>query len=132
MKSTGFLLFRLSMGANMLFHAVNRFYYGQTNFKNWMVTEFEPTFIPNFTTASFALLLPYAECLVGISLLLGLKTKWGLIAGSIIITLLIIGSCLINKWDWVGLQMVYAICFYLMFEKFEENNLSIDKLLRTK
>ena len=132
MKSTGFLLFRLSMGANMLFHAVNRFYYGHANFKDWIVTEFEPTFIPQIATSGFALLLPYAEGLVGISLILGLKTKWGLIVGSLIMTFLIIGSCLINKWDWVGIQMVHAICFYLMFEKYEENNLSIDNLLKTK
>lgn len=132
MKTTGFLLFRLSMGVNMLFHAVNRFYYGHSNFKNWMLTEFEPTFLPNFAISSFALILPYAEGLVGLSLILGLKTKWGLIAGSTIISSLIIGSCLINQWDWVGLQMVYAICFYFLFEKYEQNTLSVDALLKSK
>ncbi|MFV0572632.1 MAG: DoxX family membrane protein [Xanthomarina gelatinilytica] len=132
MKETGFLLFRLAMGANMFFHSINRFYYGPSAFKDWMVTEFETTFIPSIATSIFAYVLPYLEGLVGISLLLGIRTKLGLIVGSIIITFLIIGSCLINKWDWVGLQMVYAICFYLMFEKYEQNTISIDKLLRIK
>ncbi|MEM9982953.1 MAG: DoxX family protein, partial [Bacteroidota bacterium] len=93
---------------------------------DWMAAEFEPTFLPTVLVRAFAFILPIAEALVGISLILGVKTKWGLVGGTAIIAFLVLGSCLIHKWDWVGLQMVFAICFYLLMERIEQNTFSLD------
>lgn len=130
MKKTGYTLLRLAMGINFLFHAINRYYYGINGFSKWMVTEFEPTFFPSALVNLFANILPIIEALVGLSLIIGLKTKWSLIIGSLTITFLIAGSCMINKWDWVGLQMVYAICFYLLSENYEFNRDSLDNRMK--
>lgn len=129
MKNTAFFLIRAGMGVNMLFHAVNRFYYGTSAFSGWMVKEFEPTFLPSFTIGAFAAILPFLEGIVGLLLLLGLKTKVGLVAGASIMIFLIIGSCLISKWDWATYQMVYLIFFYVLMEKVEDNRYSVDHFL---
>lgn len=126
MKNTAFFLVRAGMGVNMLFHAVNRFYYGTSDFNNWMISEFEPTFLPSFSIVAFASVLPYLEGIVGVLLILGLKTKTGLIAGASIMIFLIIGSCLISKWDWATYQMIYLIFFYILMEKVLDNKYSFD------
>lgn len=129
MTNTAFLLFRIGMGVNMLFHAVNRYYYGAGNFSNWMVQEFEPTFLPAVSVRVFAAILPVLEGIIGIMLIAGYKTRIGLVAGSVVMIALITGSCLISKWDWATFQMVYLFCFYIMLQNVKDDRYSADTLL---
>ena len=129
MTNTAFLLFRAGMGINLLFHAVNRFYNGTHHFSSWMVKEFERTFLPSFSIQVVAGFLPYLEGLIGLMLILGFKTRWGLVAGATLMIALVLGSCLISQWDWATYQMVYLFCFYIMLQNVADDTYSVDRLL---
>lgn len=120
---------RSAMGINLIFHAVNRFYYGADGFSAWMTDSFKETFFPAQSVYIFSSALPYAEALIGTGLLIGFKTGLGLISGSLLMVLLIAGSCMINQWDWVTYQLIYLICFYLMLKDIDSNIYSVDQLL---
>jgi len=124
-----YTIFRVTMGLNFLFHAINRYYYGTESFQNWMVGAFEETFFPVWSVEVFAMILPVLEGIAGLLMLIGLKTRWGYYLGASIIGLLVVGSCMINKWDWVAFQMVYAICFFALVFKVEHNKFSLDQLI---
>jgi len=65
---------------------------------------------------------------VGLLLLLGLFTRSGLIAGTLIILLLQIGSCLAQNWSVVGDQLVYSLSFFILLSLIDRNRWSIDDL----
>lgn len=130
-KIIGYSIFRITMGLNFLFHGINRYYYGAEGFQEWMIDSFSETFFPSSLVGMFATVLPVLETITGISMIIGLKTKIGYYLGAIIIASLVVGSCMINKWDWVAFQMVYAICFYVLILQSEFNQFSIDRLIKS-
>lgn len=132
MDKIAFFLMRAGMGVNFLFHAVNRFYYGPKGFSAWMVTAFKDTFFPPGIVHGFSQVLPYVEGILGVLLLVGLRTRAMLVAGSLVIIGLMIGSCMINQWDWVTFQLIYLICFYFLMKDIQADSNSIDLLLSKK
>jgi thiosulfate dehydrogenase (quinone) large subunit len=57
---------------------------------------------------------------------LGLFTKWSLLAGSLLMALLIFGTALRSDWATPGVQMVYAIVYYLVLSHLRRNELPLD------
>lgn len=121
-KITYFFL-RLPIAISILGHGLVRIPKLST-FSDWMVTSMEKSFIPEPLIVGFSYVLPIAEFLVGLWLLIGIKSREAIFAAISIMTMLIFGSCSIENWGAIEAQLLHA--FYLFgllwyFQKYGEN-----------
>ena len=102
-------------------------------FSNWMMGQFQKSMLPDFIVEPFSYVLPIAELLVGVFLLLGLFTKQSLIAGSLVMISLIFGSSMIEEWGAIPSQLIHAafFCVLLIFAD-SYNSFAVDKFLSKK
>ena len=101
-------------------------------FSNWMMGQFQKSILPDFIVEPFSYILPVAELIVGILLLLGLFTRQALIGGSIVMISLIFGSSMIEEWGSIPSQLIHAAFFsgLLVFVN-AYNSFAIDNLFNT-
>ena len=127
-----FLLARLAAGMSMFGHGLVRMP-KLAGFSNWMMGQFQKSMLPDFIVEPFSYVLPIAELLVGVFLLLGLFTKQSLIAGSLVMISLIFGSSMIEEWGAIPSQLIHAafFCVLLIFAD-SYNSFAVDKFLSEK
>lgn len=113
LQNTAYFLLRISMGVNMLGHGLARIPKLHT-FAEGMTKNFEKSWLPEPLIMIFGTVLPFAEFLIGLLLVIGFKTKWALIAGAALIVVLLFGSSTIENWEAMGIQMIYALFFYVL------------------
>jgi thiosulfate dehydrogenase (quinone) large subunit len=121
-------LFRMTFGVNIFLHGVMRLVIGHAVFLGYVTKQMQGAPVPSWFLPTFSYVLPYIEGSVGLLLLLGLFTRSGLIAGTLIILLLQIGSCLAQNWSVVGDQLVYSLSFFILLSLIDRNRWSIDDL----
>ncbi|WP_159467477.1 DoxX family protein [Dyadobacter sp. 3J3] len=124
-----FLLARLSVGMSMFGHGLARLPKLQV-FSNGMVSQFEKSILPSIIVTPFSYILPIAELLIGIFLLIGLFTRQTLVAGSVVMIALIFGSSMIEEWGAIPSQLIHAAFFTILlsFEK-SYNTFAVDSVL---
>jgi thiosulfate dehydrogenase [quinone] large subunit len=59
---------------------------------------------------------------------IGLATRFSLIAGGLVIMSLVIGTNLAQDWLVSGLQLIYAFLYYYLLVQLGQNRYSIDGL----
>ena len=126
-----FVLARITIGINLLIHGVVRIP-KLTKFVAHVTDGFKETYLPHFVVLPFAYALPFIELILGLLLVLGLKTRWASAAGSILIAILIFGTSLQEDWALVGSQMIYAIFFFILIKNLEHNRFALDRKPRTQ
>lgn len=130
-RKLAYVVFRLSLGINLLIHGASRFLGpGVDAFSTKTTTEFAGTPLPAGLVHAFLTVLPFAEFILGGLVTLGLFTRWALTLGGLLITALIFGTALRSDWTTVGIQMIYAITYYLLLLNRADNAFSLDALLR--
>jgi thiosulfate dehydrogenase (quinone) large subunit len=73
------------------------------------------------------------ETALGLLLLLGLFTRFALIAGALVMTALVFGTNLAQDWNVAGLQLIYCFLYYYLLAHRREKNLwSLDRWLSRK
>lgn len=107
---TFFFFLRLPIAVSLFGHGLVRLPKLET-FSSWMVTTMEKSMIPNFLILPFSYVLPIAEALIGLSLLIGFQTKYTLFAGLALMSILIFGSSSIENWSAIESQLLHS--FYL-------------------
>jgi len=126
-KALAYGTFRLSLGINELMHGLVRLpifvHFAANTAKN-----FEGTILPEWFVYAFGLVLPCVEALLGITLILGLLTRWALVTASLLMAILIFGTALRSDWATVGLQMTYVIAYFLALLFVEYNRYSLDQI----
>jgi thiosulfate dehydrogenase [quinone] large subunit len=127
-RQIGYLTLRLAIGMSMLIHGIGRFHKIPA-FAAGMVKQFAGTPLPGWSVNAFAWVTPFAEFLIGVSVLLGLATRWGLTVGGLWMVLLIFGSTLIEQYDIVGIQLIYSLIFFHLLLHIQYNTLSVDNLI---
>jgi uncharacterized membrane protein YphA (DoxX/SURF4 family) len=130
-KTLAYGTYRLSLGINKLIHGLVRLPI-LTAFAANMAKSFEGTVLPGWFVYPFGLVLPCLEALLGIALILGLLTRWALLTGSLLMSILIFGTALRSDWATVGVQMVYVIAYFLAFLFLEYNRYSLDRVFDTR
>ena len=125
-------ILRLSFGANIMLHGLSRLLAGQAGFLAYLNHYFEHTpLMPKAFLPIFGTVLPPVEAVVGLLLLLGLATRFSLIAGALVMTVLVFGTNLAQDWNVAGLQLIYCfLYYYLLVHRRELNALSLDGWLR--
>jgi thiosulfate dehydrogenase (quinone) large subunit len=129
-RRLAYLLLRLTLGINMLLHSAVRLP-ALGAFAAGMVQQFADTPLAGMTVRLFGLVLPFMETAIGLLLLVGLWTRWTLIAGGLLIAALVFGTALRSDWDTLSIQMLYAIIYYLLLSGRTSDYFSLDTL-RTK
>ncbi len=121
-------LFRMTFGVNIFLHGVMRFVIGHAAFLAYVTKQMLGSPVPSWILPPVSYVLPYMEGSVGLLLLLGLFTRSGLIAGTLILLSLQTGSCLAQNWSVVGDQLVYSLSFLILLSLIDHNRWSIDDL----
>jgi thiosulfate dehydrogenase (quinone) large subunit len=128
-KALAYGMFRLALGVVELMHGLVRLP-GLAGFAAGMAKQFQGTILPGWFVYPFGCVLPFLEGLIGLALVLGLFTRWALTAASLLMSILIFGTCLRSDWNIVGLQMTYAIAFFIALFLLEHNHYSVDRIVR--
>ena len=127
----GYTTLRLAIGMSMLIHGLGRLPH-DSEFTGATVKLFAKSPLPAFAVAAFARVTPPVESVIGLMVLFGLATRVGLTLGGLWMVLLIFGSTLIEKYDVVGIQLIYSLIFFHLLQHLEQNRLSIDSLARRR
>ncbi len=127
----GYTTLRLAIGMSMLIHGVGRLP-KEAAFTEATLKLFAGSPLPAFAVAAFARVTPPVEALIGVLVLLGLATRFGLTLGGLWMVALIFGSALIEKYDAVGIQLIYALIFFVLQQYLPQNVLSVDGFLERR
>src|ERR1700730_11355282 len=125
----GYLLLRATIGVNIFMHGLSRILAGPSHFADLLVPAFQHAPLPASFVRLFALALPWAESIVGLLVLLGIRTRFALVAGSLLILTLTFGATLNQDWESAGLQLIYETVYASLRAFRQYNTLSIDELL---
>lgn len=129
-----YAILRLSFGVNIMLHGLSRLLAGPSGFLAYLNHYFEhaPLISKSFLPV-FGAVLPPVETTLGLLLLLGLFTRFALIAGALVMTALVFGTNLAQDWNVAGLQLIYCFLYYYLLAHRREKNLwSLDHWIRGK
>jgi thiosulfate dehydrogenase [quinone] large subunit len=114
-----------------MLHGVSRLLAGHAAFLAYLTHYFEKTpLIPASVLPIFATVLPPVETGLGLLLLLGVGTRFSLVAGSLVMAALVVGTNLAQDWNVAGLQLIYCfIYYYLLAHRRDLNSVSLDALI---
>ncbi len=128
-RQLAYAVFRLTLGINILVHGAGRIFGpGAEAFATTTSAEFTKTALPMGLVHAFLVALPFAEVTLGALTILGLFTRWALTFGGLMITALVFGTAMRSDWNTVGVQMIYAITYYLLLANRSANRFSLDAL----
>ena len=109
-----YFCFRFALGISILMHGIVRIP-KLDQFANWVSTNFENTIISGYPSLLFGYTVPIIEVSVGILILLGGRfIRYGLALGMILMGILMFGSCLLEKWEWLVSQLIHLGLFYAL------------------
>ena len=132
-RALGCLLLRMILGLNIALHGITRVFIGSLGtFVGNTVKQFEKTVLPVWQVQAFATVIPFAEIAIGVMLLLGLKTRWTLIAGMLLMAGLVFGTAMRSDWTLLELQMFYVLLYFVLFMCQRWDAYSIQTLLRRR
>lgn len=130
-KNLAFGLFRIGFGFNIFMHGFVRFF-SYSKFVNETISMFSDSFFPRILISAFAHTIPCVEASVGLLILLGLFTLPALLVGVILMIFLMIGMCILQRWEIVSLQMNYMFFYTVLIFLFDLNIYSLDRILRRR
>jgi len=129
-RTLAYALFRLFLGVNIAMHGISRLAFDPGKFHATIESQFAHTPLPYRLVAAFAVALPWTEACLGLLLLVGLFTRTALICGALLMAVLTFGSSLLQDWSIAGVQLIYAIAYFLLLFLLPCNGWSVDRRLR--
>ena len=78
----------------------------------------------------FGWILPPVETALGLLLVLGLFSRYAMIAGFCVMVMLVFGTNLTQDWIVSGLQLIYCIIYYFLLVRRDLNTLAVDSLFQ--
>jgi thiosulfate dehydrogenase (quinone) large subunit len=126
-----YFLLRVTIGTNIFIHGLSRILAGPSHFAGALVPAFQHAPLPSGFVRLFALVLPFAESIVGLLVLAGIGTRIALVAGALLILTLTFGATLNQDWESAGLQLIYAAVYAALLAFRHHNTFSVDALLNT-
>ncbi|MFC3157610.1 MauE/DoxX family redox-associated membrane protein [Chryseobacterium arachidis] len=117
---TAFFFLRLPVAVSLFGHGLVRLPKLQT-FSEWMLTTMEKSAIPSVLIVPFSYILPIAEAILGILLLINFKTKYTLYVSLALMSILIFGSCSIENWSAIESQLLHSFYLLGLFWFYEKN-----------
>jgi thiosulfate dehydrogenase (quinone) large subunit len=124
-----YLLLRLTIGINFIFHTIPRFLKGIGAFRDKMVADFAPTPLPPVAVYAFGTALPFIELALGTLLTIGLFTRLSAFAAGVLMIALTVGTSFQQKWDVVAQQLIYSLIFFILIWTHQSNYYSVDRMM---
>src|ERR1700724_2752189 len=104
-----YTILRVSFGANIMLHGVSRIVMGHAAFLAYLTHYFEKaSYIPVSMLSLLPTVQPWVELILGLLLVIGLATRFSLIAGGLVILSLVMGTNIARDWLGSGLPLIYA------------------------
>jgi thiosulfate dehydrogenase [quinone] large subunit len=125
-EKIAYALLRAVAGTNLLMHGVSRLLAGSQAFSAHLTEQFAHSPLPEAMVRGFGSVLPPIEGLIGLLLLIGWKTRWSLIAASLLMLVLTFGSGLAQNWSAAETQLMYALVFSILLFLRRYNSWSVD------
>jgi thiosulfate dehydrogenase (quinone) large subunit len=124
-----YALLRVVFGVNIFFHGLSRLLSDHAAFLAYLSQQMAKSPLPKWMLPPFAAALPWAEATIGLLLLLGLFTRFALVAGSLVMIALMAGITLAQNWDVAGIQLIYCAIYFVLLSYRERNFYSVDTLV---
>lgn len=128
-EQIAYALLRMVVGTNLMMHGVARMLAGTEKFAANLVGQFAQAPLPTWSIWGFGLMLPTLEGVLGLLLLIGLRTRAALIASSFLILVLTFGSALVQNWSAAGTQLLYALIYSLLIFLHRYDGWAVDRLM---
>jgi len=125
-EKIAYALLRAVIGTNLLMHGISRLLAGPQAFATHLTGQFARSPLPQPLVRAFGSVLPPIEGTIGLLLLIGLKTRWALIAASLLMLVLTFGSAMVQDWAAAGTQLMYALVFSILLFLRQYNSWSLD------
>jgi thiosulfate dehydrogenase [quinone] large subunit len=129
-RRVAYVLLRAIIGVNLAVHGISRLLAGPHAFAASLIGAFHATPLPPWSITAFGLVLPWIEAALGLLILLGLATRFALIAALLTILVLTFGSTLRQDWDSASIQLIYAAIYAALLAFRRENIYSFDGMRR--
>lgn len=117
---TTFFFLRLPIAISLAGHGLVRLP-KLAAFSEWMVSTMEKSILPNALIVPFSYILPIAEAVIGILLLIGFQLKYTIYAGLVLMAILILGSSLIENWGAIESQLLHAFYLFALYWFWQKN-----------
>lgn len=124
-KAAAYALLRVFLGVNIGLHGLSRLV-DPAKFQAGIEKQFAQSPLPHGAVALFATALPWVEALIGLLLVVGWQTRRTLMAGAAVMIVLTFGTCLIQDWQIAGIQLIYAMAYFLLLFLHGYNGWSMD------
>ena len=126
-----YALLRVAFGFNIMFHGIARLLVGHAGFMAYLTHYFEkvPAMPAGFLNL-FGWILPPVETALGLLLVLGLFSRFAMIAGFCVMVMLVFGTNLAQDWIVSGLQLIYCIIYYFLLVRRDLNTIAVDSLFQ--
>lgn len=128
----GHAILRFLLGVNFFSHGLVRLAGDWTGFVTGVEKAFaEVILMPGTLVTAFAWFIAPFELVIGAMLILGWFQRESLVAGGLFLGALIFGTSMRQDWATVGLQMIYALCFYVLLLRLGDDRYSLDARRRS-
>ncbi len=128
-RRIAYALLRIVFGVNIFFHGLSRLLGDHAAFLAYLSQQMAKAPLPKSILPPFAAALPWTEAAIGLLLLLGLFTRFALVAGSLVLIILMAGITLAQNWDVAGIQLIYCAIYFVLLTHRGRNFYSLDTLI---
>jgi thiosulfate dehydrogenase [quinone] large subunit len=128
-RRIAYALLRIVFGVDIFFHGLSRLVGDHAAFLAYLSQQMAKAPLPKSILPPFAAALPWTEAIIGLLLLLGLFTRFALVAGSLEMIVLMAGITLAQNWDVAGIQLIYCAIYFVLLTHRGRNFYSLDTLI---
>jgi thiosulfate dehydrogenase [quinone] large subunit len=127
-----YLLLRVLTGFDFFGHGFARIFTGThlSGFAQGMVKSMASSPLPPSLTLASGYAIPWVEVVIGVLLLLGLFTRYALIAALLLMMVLMFGVTMKQDWTAAGQQMVYGFILATLLFTRQPYDISWPRLFR--
>lgn len=128
-KNWAYLISRLAIGLSFFGHGLVRLP-KLAGFSNWMVSQFSKSLLPEFLVVPFSYILPFAEFIAGLLIIIGLFTRQGLLLAGLVCLALIFGTTMIENWEALTSQLIHVAFLSVLLAYLPHNTYAVDQIIK--
>ncbi|WP_316850122.1 DoxX family protein [Pedobacter agri] len=128
-KNWAYLISRLAIGLSFFGHGLVRLP-KLASFSNWMVSQFSKSLLPEFLVVPFSYILPFAEFIAGLLIIIGLFTRQGLLLAGLVCLALIFGTTMIENWEALPSQLIHVAFLSVLLAYLPHNTYAVDQIIK--
>ena len=129
--SWGYAILRITLGVNIFIHGFGRLD-NIPGFAEAIGQSFANTFIPVWLATITAYPIPIAEFIIGLFLILGIRTYYSAIAGALLMIPLVFGINLQQKWSTSASQLIYCLIYFVLIALSSFDKFNLDSMMFKK